>query len=88
MFIKTLLNFVTNYKSFRFGNVSFLEKGTTTQHIIAEIFPRKNSQPFCPQFAELLAKNMVFLPKPFPGQMVNVHKQLNNNNFLPTGQKE
>jgi len=47
MLLKTILNFVTNYKSFRFGKVSFNEKGSETQHITAEIFPRRNSKATC-----------------------------------------
>jgi transposase len=47
MLLKTILNSVTNYKSFHFGKVSFPEKGNETQLIDVEIFPRKNSQATC-----------------------------------------
>jgi hypothetical protein len=49
MLLKTLLNFTTNYKSFRFGKVSFEEKGTPHQHIVAVIHHRKNSRGICPE---------------------------------------
>ena len=47
MLLKTILNSVTNYKSFRFGNVSFEQKGTDEQHIVAMIHPRKNGKAVC-----------------------------------------
>jgi transposase len=47
MLLKTILNFVTNYKSFRFGKVSFESKDTSDQRIVAEIHPRKNSRAVC-----------------------------------------
>jgi transposase len=47
MLLKTLLNFVTDYKCFRFGKVSFAKKRTPDQHIVAEIHPRKNSKAIC-----------------------------------------
>ena len=47
MLFKTILNLVTNYKSFRFGNVSFEQKGTDEQHIVAMIHPRKNGKAVC-----------------------------------------
>jgi transposase len=47
MLLKTLLHFVTDYKSFRFGKVSFEQKGMPNQHIVAVIHPRKNSRAVC-----------------------------------------
>ena len=49
MLLKAILNFVTNYKSFRFGKIFFNEKGSESPHITAEIFPRKNSKATCSQ---------------------------------------
>ena len=39
MLLKTILNSVTDYKSFHFGKVSFHEKGSEIQYIDVEIFP-------------------------------------------------
>jgi transposase len=47
MLIKTILNSVTDYKSFRFGKVSFQKKDTPDQHIIAVIHPHKNGKILC-----------------------------------------
>ena len=47
MLLKTLLNFVTNYKGFRFGEVSLFKKGLPEQYITAAIHPRKNSKAVC-----------------------------------------
>ena len=47
MLLKTILNLVTNYKSFHFGKVSFVKKGNPDQHIIADIHSRKNSKAVC-----------------------------------------
>jgi transposase len=47
MLLKTLLNFVTDYKCFRFGKVSFEQKRTPDRHIVAAIHPRKNSRAVC-----------------------------------------
>jgi len=49
MLLKTLLHFVTDYKSFRFGKVSFEQKGIPNQHIVAAIHPRKNGKALCPK---------------------------------------
>jgi transposase len=47
MLLKTILNSITDYKSFRFGKVHFQEKESETQRLIVEILPRKNSQGIC-----------------------------------------
>lgn len=47
MQLKTILNSVTNYKSFRFGKISFEKKGEPDQHIGVEIHPRKNGKAIC-----------------------------------------
>ena len=47
MQLSTILNSVTNYKSFRFGKISFEKKGDPDQWIIAEIHSRKNGKPIC-----------------------------------------
>jgi len=47
MLLKTLLNFVTDYKGFRFGKVSFEQRGTTEQHVAVVLHPRKNSKAVC-----------------------------------------
>src|SRR5215469_6449890 len=52
MLLKTILNFVTDYKSFRFGKVSFDHKDSVDQHIVAEIHPRKNSRGVCPECSQ------------------------------------
>ena len=49
MLLKTILNFVTNYKSFRFGKVSFEQKGSDAPYIVAEIHSRRNSKALCSQ---------------------------------------
>jgi hypothetical protein len=49
MLLKTILNSITDYKSFVFGKVSFEQKGTPDQHIVAIIHPRKNSKALCPE---------------------------------------
>jgi len=47
MLIKTILKFVTDYKSFRFGQVSFQQKNTSDPHIVAVLHPRKNGKILC-----------------------------------------
>jgi transposase len=47
MLLKTILNFVTDYKSFRFGKVSFEWKESNARSLVAEIHPRKNSKAIC-----------------------------------------
>ena len=53
MLLKTLLNFVTDYKSYVFTNIYMenvtQENGTTAKRIVAEIEPRKNSKGVCPK---------------------------------------
>jgi transposase len=52
MQLKTILNSVTDYKSFVFTNIDedvVNEDDTTTKCIVAEIEPRKNSQGVCPE---------------------------------------
>src|SRR5215469_250850 len=52
MQLKTILNSVTDYKSFVFTKVyedTHHENGTAAKRIVAEIQPRKNSQGVCPE---------------------------------------
>jgi transposase len=52
MLLQTILNSVTDYKSFVFKKVhedSFSENGTPTKCLVAELVPRKNSQGVCPE---------------------------------------
>ncbi len=47
MLLKTILNAVTDYKSFRFGKIFFEKKGEPDQRIVVEITPRKNGKAVC-----------------------------------------
>ena len=49
MLIHTVLNFVTDYKSFVFKSVYFGTYEDDSQRLVAEIVPRKNSQGICPE---------------------------------------
>jgi len=49
MLLKTILHALTNYKGFCFGKVSFKDKGTAKQNIVAVIHPRKNGKVLCPE---------------------------------------
>ena len=49
MQVQTILNFVTDYKSFVFRNVYFETHEDESPCLIAEIVPRKNSQGICPE---------------------------------------
>jgi len=48
MLIKTVLNRLTHFKSFVFGNV-FFDKVKGEEAVVVEIFPRKKSRPVCPE---------------------------------------
>ena len=49
MQVETILNFVTDYKSFVFSNVYFDTNENESPRLIAEIVPRKNSPGICPE---------------------------------------
>jgi len=48
MLIKTVLNRLTHFKSFVFGNV-FFDKVKGEEAVVVEIFSRKKSRPVCPE---------------------------------------
>ena len=47
MQLTTILNSVTDYKSFRFEKIAFDKKGDPDQRIVVEIVPRKNGKAVC-----------------------------------------
>jgi len=49
MQVETILNFVTDYKSFVFSNVYFDSPENESPRLVAELVPRKNSQGICPE---------------------------------------
>jgi len=49
MLLHTVLNFVTDYKSFVFSNVYFDPHDGDSKCLVVEIVPRKNSQGICPE---------------------------------------
>jgi len=49
MQLKTILNSVTDYKSFVFGKIYSATTEDTDQAVVVEIKPRKNSKPVCSQ---------------------------------------
>lgn len=49
MQLKTILNFVTDYKSFVFGKIRTVSENPEEKYIVVEIKPRKNGKPICPE---------------------------------------